>query len=135
VGGDEFLNVNNRIKLLRKDYLKLTQEQFSDAISISRANLGSIEVERINVTDRVVQDICREFNVSEVWLRNGEGEVFISFPIEDEFFRAAAELSKEGDEFIIAGVVEYWKLDKDSRSILKNYLLHIADRIKKEEQS
>ncbi len=29
-----------------------------------------------NVTDRVVADICREFNVNENWLREGTGEMF-----------------------------------------------------------
>ena len=27
-------------------------------------------------SDRTISDICREFGVDEVWLRNGEGEMF-----------------------------------------------------------
>lgn len=31
-------------------------------------------------SDRTIADICREFNVSEVWLRTGEGEMHIELP-------------------------------------------------------
>ncbi len=59
------MQMNDRIKILRKNYLDITQEEFATKIKISRSNLGSIEVGRINVTDRVVEDICTEFNVNE----------------------------------------------------------------------
>ena len=67
-----------RIKLLRKDILDMTQEEFSSKIKISRANIGSIETGRISVTDRVIFDICHAFNVRGEWLRSGEGEMFQS---------------------------------------------------------
>ncbi|MCI2001124.1 MAG: helix-turn-helix domain-containing protein [Clostridia bacterium] len=69
--------LNDRIKLLRKEYLKLTQEEFASKIKISRANLGSIETKRINVTDRVISDICKEFNVNKDWILNGSEPIFI----------------------------------------------------------
>lgn len=55
----------------------MTQDEFSSQIRISRSNLGSIEIGRVNVTERVLDDICREFSVNEEWLRNGTGEIFI----------------------------------------------------------
>ncbi|HBM76088.1 MAG TPA: XRE family transcriptional regulator [Clostridiaceae bacterium] len=70
------MEIYERIKILRKDELHLTQEEFSSKIKISRSNLGSIEVGRISVTDRVISDICFAFNVNEDWLRNGTGEIF-----------------------------------------------------------
>lgn len=53
----------------------MTQEEFASSIKISRSNLGSIEIGRISVTDRVVQDVCEKFNISEEWLRSGTGEI------------------------------------------------------------
>jgi DNA-binding XRE family transcriptional regulator len=64
-GHVRYMQMNDRIKILRKNYLDITQEEFATKIKISRSNLGSIEVGRINVTDRVVEDICTEFNVNE----------------------------------------------------------------------
>lgn len=69
------MNINERVKFLRKDYLHMTQEEFSSSIKISRSNLGSIEIGRVSVTDRVIQDICEKFSVNEEWLRTGSGEI------------------------------------------------------------
>lgn len=71
------MDINQRIKVLRKEHLHMTQEEFALSIKISRSNLGSIEISRISVTDRVIQDICDSFNVNEEWLRNGTGEMFV----------------------------------------------------------
>ena len=35
------------------------------------------------VTDQMFKSICREFNVREEWLRNGEGEMFIQMSYDD----------------------------------------------------
>jgi transcriptional regulator with XRE-family HTH domain len=67
--------MNERIRELRKT-LKYTQEEFAKAIRVSRSNLGNLENGLINVTDRVVSDICTAFNVREDWLRTGAGEIF-----------------------------------------------------------
>ena len=51
----------------------MTQEEFAASIKISRSNLGSIEIGRITLTDRVISDICEKYNVNEQWLSTGEG--------------------------------------------------------------
>lgn len=65
-----------RIKNLRKEVLQKTQEEFSSVIKISRSNLGSIEIGRINVTSRVISVICTEYDVNEEWVRTGDGKMF-----------------------------------------------------------
>lgn len=67
------MNINERLKSLRKNHLHMTQEEFASSIKISRSNLGSIEIGRITLTDRVISDICEKHNVNENWLRTGEG--------------------------------------------------------------
>lgn len=75
----EFQNMKifERIKYIRKNELKITQEDFAMSIGLSRSNIGNIEVGRINVTDRVIQDICLKYNINETWLRYGTGEIFV----------------------------------------------------------
>lgn len=67
------MTINERIKYLRKNILHLTQEEFAPKLRVSRSNLGSIEIGRTNVTNRVKEDICSEFNVNMEWLESGEG--------------------------------------------------------------
>lgn len=71
------MNIGERIRHLRKNELKMTQDDFASKIDISRSNIGNIEIGRIAVTERVVSSICREFNVNEEWLRTGKGEMFV----------------------------------------------------------
>lgn len=71
------MNINERIRYLRKVELKMTQDDFAANINLSRSNLGNIEIGRIAVTERVIVSICREFNVNEEWLRTGSGEMFV----------------------------------------------------------
>lgn len=70
------MNTNERIKFLRTT-LNLSQESFGDRIGIkSRAHISALENGRRSLTDRVIVDICREFNVNEDWIRNGNEPIF-----------------------------------------------------------
>jgi hypothetical protein len=71
--------------------------------------------------------ICREFSINEYWLRNGNGKMFLDFT-EDEYARAAASLS--GDSFVRSTLVEYWKLDDDSKRLLRDFVHRLSDRMK-----
>ena len=67
------MEIGERIRYLRKNILHLTQDEFAPRIRISRSNVGNIETGRIGATDRVIEDICSEFNVNMEWLESGEG--------------------------------------------------------------
>lgn len=118
--------MKNRVKELRKNYLKLSQEEFGKSIGISRSNIANIEVGRVNITDRNIKDICTVYNVNETWLRTGEGEMFIQQPPEDEYFKAATELSMQNDKLAMQAVIEYWKLDDSSKKLLRNFIQNIV---------
>lgn len=67
--------MKDRIRKIRRD-LDLTQQEFADRIGIKRGAIANYEIGRNAPTDSVVSLICREFGVSEEWLRNGTGEMF-----------------------------------------------------------
>lgn len=67
--------MHDRIKLLRQS-LKMTQQEFADKLHIKRGAIANYEVGRNIPADSVIALICREFDVSESWLRTGEGEMF-----------------------------------------------------------
>lgn len=68
--------MNSRIKELRKN-LNLTQQEFANRLGVNRNNIAGYETGTRNPSDGVISLICREFNVNENWLRNGNGEIFI----------------------------------------------------------
>lgn len=71
------MELKDRIRYFRKNIKKLTQDEFRKEINLSRSNLASIETGAVKVTDRVIADICKTFNLSEHWLRTGEGDMYV----------------------------------------------------------
>jgi transcriptional regulator with XRE-family HTH domain len=124
--------MNERIRKIRK-YFKLSQDEFGSKLGVTNAAISRIENGDRSVTDQLFISICREFNINENWLRTGDGEMFIEFPEEDEYFRAATEISKSNDELAMQVVIEYWKMDPEGKKLLKDFILNISKHIKKEE--
>lgn len=116
-----------RIKYLRKNFLQLSQEEFALKLKISRGNLSNIEINRVNITDRVISDICREFNVNEDWLRNGgpDTEILIELTEDDEVAMYVQDLLDD-EEDVIANDIKnfiklyYGKMDENSKQVLRN---------------
>ena len=82
-----------RIKELRKA-LGLTQQKFADAIGVRQNTVAQYEMGRNPPNDTVITLICREFNVSEEWLRTGEGEMFQPKSRNEELFEFAAKVAE-----------------------------------------
>ena len=80
--------INTRIIELRNcvgtNGKKMTQEEFSSRINLSRNFIAQIEIGAKVPSDRTIKDICKEFNVNENWLRYGEGEMFLPLAREKE---------------------------------------------------
>lgn len=95
------MKVYERIKYLRKQ-LDKTQQEFADQINISRSNLGNIETDKIGITDRVITDICEEFNVNEKWLRYGEEPIFTDAndPHANEIMRLYNTLNDDNKRYL-----------------------------------
>ena len=64
--------MNNRIKELRKDTLKMTQKTFAEELGLSENFIWQIEKGDRIPSDRTISDICRKFSVNPEWLKNGE---------------------------------------------------------------
>lgn len=64
----------DRIKEIRKSN-DLTMEQFGARIGLGKSAVNKIEKGINGTTDQTIQSICREFGVSEVWLRTGQGQM------------------------------------------------------------
>jgi transcriptional regulator with XRE-family HTH domain len=68
--------MKDRLKKLRLN-LGLTQTEFADRIGSAQNTITGYESGRRNPSNPVISSICKEFNVNEVWLRTGEGEMFL----------------------------------------------------------
>lgn len=87
--------MNERIKKLRQA-LGLSQDEFGRRLGVTRGAVTNIELNKVEPKPLFVDLICREFNVSETWLRTGEGEMFQPKSRNEELFEFAAKVA-EGD--------------------------------------
>ena len=114
--------MNDRIRILREN-LNLTRAAFGERIGVSGDAINNLERGRVEAKEHIVKLICKEFNVSEDWLKDGTGAIFVeadTFSL-DAFCeqRKATDLEKE----IIKA---YLDLDPDIR---KKVLDHFKSRL------
>lgn len=69
------MTLGERVKLLRTQK-GLTQIEFGKQISASGATVSTTESGKTTPDNQTIAAICGAFNVSEQWLRTGEGEMF-----------------------------------------------------------
>lgn len=118
-----------RIKILRKEKLKITQEEFSKAINISRGNLAGIETGRVQLTNRNIKIISTTYNVNEAWLRDGIEPIFREQSDDEEIAGFLGDvLANEDDGFkkqLISGLA---KLDDDDWCVLETVIDKIISK-------
>ena len=105
--------MNERIKQLRK-YLGLNQTDFGSRIGIKQTSIANYESGTRVPLDTVVASICREFGVSEQWLRTGTGEMFPPRTRAQEIADFAADLLSDEPESTRSVVISYlmrWDAD------------------------
>ena len=71
------MTIGERIKQIRKEN-HLTQVDFAAKLKIGGTSVSKLEKGENNPSDQTITLICREFGVSEEWLRAGEGEMYAS---------------------------------------------------------
>jgi transcriptional regulator with XRE-family HTH domain len=80
-GGIYSMEVYERIRILRKEVLKMSQEAFAERLGVSRSVIKNIELNALARPDQklsLYKLICSEFNISEEWLLNGTGDMYAS---------------------------------------------------------
>lgn len=125
--------MKDRIRLLRKE-LKLNQTDFGARIGVKQASVAGYEAGIRTPLDAVITSICREFNVSEDWLRTGKGEMFLPTTRDDEIARMTTDLFKEEeDSFKARLILTLSKLDESEWALLEKIAKELAKSSNKED--
>ena len=118
--------VNNRLKQLRKS-LDLTQQEFADRIGSTQNLITNYESGRRNPSNSVINNICKTFNVSETWLRTGEGEMFLKTG-EDELREIARSRGLNDEQYAFLETV--MNSPPDDMDAIIRFLQRLAVRMK-----
>lgn len=108
------------------------KSEFARKVNLTPAYISKLDKEPNRTpSDRTIADICREFNVSEHWLRTGEGEMFIQLSEDADFIQIITEIQVSDDNFIKALLKSYWKLNDNEKAAIHKLVDGMIDANKK----
>ena len=119
--------VASRISVIIEKY-GLTKTAFAAKIGLSQPFVSQICAGTKEPSDRTIADICRQFKVSEEWLRNGTGEMQDALSEDEQLVEFMTDLMAESsDSFRRRFIAVVSELDSDGWAFLEN----LADQLAK----
>lgn len=125
--------MKDRIRQVRKT-TGLNQAEFGARVGVKGNTIGNYEIGLRSPSDAVIFSICREFRVSETWLRTGEGEMFLPVDADEELAQVLAEIKLSDDQLIKAIIKSYWKLDDAGKSVIRQLVADLADAVQEDNE-
>lgn len=92
-------DIRDRISMIRETKKK-SQEEFGSILGVTKSTISLLETKKREPSERLIRDVCREFNVNEEWLRTGIGgndNMFISEDV--KYLQNIEKLGSEKNEF------------------------------------
>lgn len=124
--------MNERIKHLRKDILKLSQKDFSDKLGLSENFVWMIEKGNRVPSDRTISDICRIFDIQEDWLRHGLEPMRAAKSKEEEIAELVGSALSGSSDFKKAVIRMICSRSDDELKALEDALRAVYESIKEE---
>lgn len=115
------MEMHERIKDLRKNHLKVSQEVFGERLGVSRSVINNIERNCLARPDQklsLIKLMCKEFNVNEDWILNGTEPMFIS---PDTFSLDHFVKDRGMTDFELDIVKAYFELDPEIRNAVVSH--------------
>lgn len=123
--------MQDEIKKLRKEF-GLTQTEFGERIGVKGNTITTYENGTRTPSDAVILAICREFDVSEEWLRTGQGEMFIQKTESEEMADFFGDLLKDEPDFRHRLIAALSRLSLDEWKVLEKLAKETVEGIKKD---
>jgi transcriptional regulator with XRE-family HTH domain len=121
------LEIYERIRKLRKNYLHLSQTEFGERLGVSRSVIKNIELNALAKPEQkmpLYKLICSEFKVNEDWILKGIEPMFTKTPLS-----TMEQLKKEFnlDDFSFNLIYEYLKLDDTQRKTVCDFFYRVIN--------
>lgn len=124
--------MKERIRDLRKNHLKLTQQAFADQLGLSQNFVWQIEKGERTPSDRTISDICRIFDIQEDWLRHGLEPMRAAKSREEEIAELVGSALTGSSEFKKSVIRMICSRTDDELKALEAALQAVYESIKKE---
>lgn len=110
--------MKERIKAARKA-AGLKQAELAEKLGVKPNTITSYETGLRVPSDAIVISMCRELNVSEHWLRTGEGEMSLPKEPDAQLDEILGQIASGEDELIKKIIKAYWALDDKEKAAIR----------------
>ncbi len=114
----------DRVNEVRK-FLNLTLEKFGERLGVTKTAISRLEKGERALTKQMILAICREYDINEVWLRTGKGEMFVTFTRNQVITDFAGDLIREPESFKARLIEGLAKLDESDWEDIERVVLKI----------
>lgn len=116
--------------------LRMSKSEFGRRLNLTPAYISKLDkVPDTLPSDRTIADICREFGVSEVWLRTGEGEMFLPVPEDAQMIEVLCRMQMDQEDAFVhtmtAAMKAYYNLPDSEKAAVKNLLKATLENLNK----
>lgn len=127
-----------RVKEVRK-FRKMSMEQFGERLGVQKSAISKIEKGDRGLTEQMLKAICREFNVNEEWLRNGDGDMPRKLSEEEEIADLVSDVLENGKNNEFYGIIleiirTYNELSPGSQEVIKNFSKKLGENLSKKKE-
>lgn len=130
------MDIGARIKEIRKSTGN-TQQSFGEALGLKRNTIATYEIGQVQPSERTISDICRLFNVSELWLREGQGEMFLPIDENQQLEEVLVKMKMEKDnpfaDMVAATLKAYYKLSEDNKKAVNAWVAGTISELTKKD--
>ena len=117
----------NRLALLREE-LGLNQSEFARKLNVTSAAISKIEKGKGNLTERMMNDISREFMVNKEWLLSGTGDMFVDASMDEDIAGLMGKVLADDDEFMKRVFLTFAKLTDSERAVIMKVINNLSGK-------
>ena len=117
------MTLGERIRHIRLISGKLTMEQFAARIGLTPSAISLFENGKANPSEQTLRSICREFDISEDWLRHGIGDVAPP-TYESELEKLVKERGLGHEDYI--AIRNYMALPQKARDVVTQFMIQFT---------
>ena len=110
----------------------LTRSAFAQRINVTQGFVSNLCIGGRIPSDRTIADICREFGVSEEWLRTGNGAMFADYKDYADLDLIMTEIQESDDDLIKSIVHAYWKLPDEKKAAIRDLVDSVIANLEKD---
>lgn len=117
-------DLRDRIAKIREQ-LNKSQEEFGNILGVTKSTISLLETKKREPSERLIRDICREFNINEVWIRTGEGgneNMFTKVSQEDRYSINLGKLTVSENIFIQNAINTLAEMEPEKLKVIEEFM-------------